>query len=193
MKKFMRKLTVLSVMTAMAFSFGIVPSSAATGAPKIEDIDYEGSGVVDVEFRGDVKFGKTKITVKDNKGKKYKAKVIKKDDDDIKFKIKKYKKGRTYTFKIKRVKKWNAGAYKTVKGKVKIKKASKRIGIAKAKQIALNKAGLTAGQVHFTKAKLDYDDGRYVYDIEFYYGNIEYEFEILAKNGRILEWDKDYD
>jgi uncharacterized membrane protein YkoI len=69
----------------------------------------------------------------------------------------------------------------------------KFIGIKKAKSIALKKAGLTAGQVTFTSAHREFDDGRYIYDIEFYHGRWEYSFEIAARSGKILEWDKDYE
>lgn len=191
MNRALRRITVFSLIMAMAFSFGVMPASAAS--PMIEDIEYCGSGIVEVDFVGDVSYKNTKVTVKDNKGKKYRASIIKKDSDDIKFKIKKYKKGRTYKFKIKNVKSWNGGSYRTVSGKVKINKASKFIGKAKAKKIALKDAGLSASQVWFKKAKLDYDDGRYIYDIEFMHGYTEYGYEIHASTGRILDRDIDWD
>ncbi|MDR1292469.1 MAG: PepSY domain-containing protein [Clostridiales Family XIII bacterium] len=71
--------------------------------------------------------------------------------------------------------------------------ASGEIGLKKAKSIALKKAGLKAGRVRFTTAHREYDDGRYIYEIEFYRGAWEYSFEIAARTGRILEWDKDYE
>ena len=43
------------------------------------------------------------------------------------------------------------------------------------------------------KCKLDSDDGRWEYEIEFYAGGYEYEFEIDALNGTILSYDKDRD
>ncbi len=66
------------------------------------------------------------------------------------------------------------------------------IGKAKAKQIALNKAGVSAANAEFVKANLDYDDGVRIYDIEFYAGDYEYEFEINARTGKIYDYDKDY-
>ena len=45
----------------------------------------------------------------------------------------------------------------------------------------------------FEEAKLDRDDTRVVYDIEFRHGLVEYSFEIDAENGKILEWEKDVD
>lgn len=60
-----------------------------------------------------------------------------------------------------------------------------------AKEIALNHAGLTADQVTFTTAKLDYDDGVQVYEIEFYYAYHEYEYEINANTGNIISYEYD--
>ena len=71
--------------------------------------------------------------------------------------------------------------------------AEKFIGEAKAKEIALAKAGLAEKDITFTKVKLEFDDGRYVYEVEFRNGRIEYEFEINAYDGRILSYDKDID
>ena len=71
-----------------------------------------------------------------------------------------------------------------------------RITKAKAKNIALHHAGLSAGKVSFVRVKLDRDDGRWVYEIEFRMRNnrrIEYDYEIDAYTGQILSWDRDYD
>ena len=60
--------------------------------------------------------------------------------------------------------------------------------LAQAKDIALAKAGVAAEQALFTKAHPDYDDGRQVYEIEFYVGSTEYDFEIDAVTGDIREF-----
>lgn len=193
MKKMIRKMTIFTLIMALVLSVGVVPASAAAKKAKIKEIEYKGKGVVEAEFYGKVRFSKPSVTIKDNKGKKYRAKVVKRDRDDIKFRIVGYKAGRTYTFGIKRVKPWRGGKYATVYGKVAIKAVPKFIGVAKAKQIALNNARLNANQVRFIKAKLDYDDGRYIYDVEFRKGYLEYDYEILATNGRIVSKDVDYD
>ena len=69
------------------------------------------------------------------------------------------------------------------------------ISVDKAKEIALKDAGLAASQVQFEKAKLEREDGRLVYEIEFFIrGQKEYDYEIDAYTGRILEKDvEDWD
>ena len=69
--------------------------------------------------------------------------------------------------------------------------AEQYIGEEKAKSIALTHAGLTESQVTFIKAHLERDNGRMTYDVEFYSGNMEYDYEIGAVNGAILEFDRD--
>jgi len=69
--------------------------------------------------------------------------------------------------------------------------AASDISLEKAKEIALKHAGLTAAQVKFTKAKLDYDDGVAEYEIEFKCNGWEYEYTIHAGTGVVLEWEKD--
>ena len=68
---------------------------------------------------------------------------------------------------------------------------SDEITLAEAKEIAL--ADAEADEVTYTKAKLDKDDSIQVYEIEFTYGNYEYEFEINATSATIIEWEKEID
>lgn len=65
------------------------------------------------------------------------------------------------------------------------------IGEAKAKELALNHAGLSSSQVTFYIAKLDWENGRQVYDVEFWSGNKEYDYEIDAITGDIVGFDQD--
>ena len=65
------------------------------------------------------------------------------------------------------------------------------IGEAKAKEIALSHAGLNTAQVTFLRAVLDYDDGRAEYDVEFWSGSKEYDYEIDAATGAVLSYDGD--
>ena len=61
------------------------------------------------------------------------------------------------------------------------------IGTARAKEIALAKAG--GGRV--TSIRLERDDGRQVYDGTVITDSYEYEFEIDAVTGSVRDWDRD--
>ena len=60
-----------------------------------------------------------------------------------------------------------------------------------AEAIALEHAGLTADQVSFLHSEYEIDDGVSQYDVEFYHENLEYNYEIHALTGQILEFEKD--
>lgn len=51
---------------------------------------------------------------------------------------------------------------------------------------ALEHAGLSASQVKELECELDYEDGKPVYEIEFKYGDTEYEYEISAYDGSVV-------
>ena len=68
---------------------------------------------------------------------------------------------------------------------------SNHIGVDKAKSIALGNAGLKSSDVTFTSAKLERDDGGYVYEIDFHSADTEYDYEIDAVTGKILGQDKE--
>ncbi len=63
------------------------------------------------------------------------------------------------------------------------------IGADAAKSAALKHAGLSANQVTFIKAQRDYDDGRLVYDVEFYTSDTEYDYEIAAADGAVMKYE----
>ena len=66
------------------------------------------------------------------------------------------------------------------------------IGKDAAKAKALAHAGLQASQVTFTQCELDRDDGRQVYEIEFWAQNHrEYEYEIDAYTGAVLSFSSE--
>lgn len=67
------------------------------------------------------------------------------------------------------------------------------IGEDKAKEIALQKAGITAEGVIFDIVKLDRDSGRWSYDVEFRQGRVEYDAEISAEDGAIISFEMDAD
>jgi len=69
---------------------------------------------------------------------------------------------------------------------------AKDIGEKKAKEIALSHAGVENGNVTFVKAEADRENGKNVYEVEFYTSDHkEYDYEIDAQSGEILSYDYD--
>lgn len=69
--------------------------------------------------------------------------------------------------------------------------SSGTIDEAQARSIALEHAGVAESDAKFYRVERDNDDGRAVYEVEFYSGNTEYDYEISAETGEILSYDSD--
>ena len=64
--------------------------------------------------------------------------------------------------------------------------------VEQAKQAALDYAGVKASEATFTKAHRDWDNGREVYEIEFYANNTEYDMDVDVNTGRIMSFSTEY-
>ena len=115
---------VLTMMTA-------VPALAA--APKVKRTEYEGNGVVDVDFTKKVSYKSAKVVVKDPSGKKMTVKIIEKDNDDISFKVSGIKAGVKYKYTISGVRVGKSGSFGKVSGSFKTPaaQASSNVSIKK--------------------------------------------------------------
>ena len=67
------------------------------------------------------------------------------------------------------------------------------ISLAEAKQIAFNHAGVNGANAVFDEEDLETDDGITYYDLEFDVGENEYQYEINAYTGVIIDYDIDLD
>lgn len=70
-------------------------------------------------------------------------------------------------------------------------KDTKQISLDKAKKIALKKAGLSEKDGKWKKEELESEDGRKVYDLEFVSGDREYEFDIDAQTGDVVDFKEE--
>ena len=64
--------------------------------------------------------------------------------------------------------------------------------VEQAKQVALDYAGVKAADANFTKAHRDYDNGREVYEIEFYVGSTEYDMDVDVNTGKVTDFSVDH-
>ncbi len=60
-----------------------------------------------------------------------------------------------------------------------------------AKRIALEDAGVSEADVLAMQVGYEMEHGRTKYEIEFYAGNMEYDYEINAETGEIISFDQD--
>lgn len=65
------------------------------------------------------------------------------------------------------------------------------IGNDEATRIALEHAQLKHDEVTDIQVKLDNEDGKAVYEVEFTQNGTEYEYEIDAESGTVIKWDKE--
>lgn len=69
--------------------------------------------------------------------------------------------------------------------------ASTVITADRAKEIALTHAGLSADAATFIGIELDEEDGRSVYELDFVANGMEYEYEIDAISGKVLQFQSE--
>lgn len=79
----------------------------------------------------------------------------------------------------------------TLKSPVTPNNTSSAITKDQAKSIALKDAGVAESDTQFIWVKEDYDDGRAVYDVEFFANETEYDYEIDRSTGKIISSDFD--
>ena len=65
------------------------------------------------------------------------------------------------------------------------------IGVEAAKSAAFVHAGLDAAQVTMGEVDFDYEDGRMVYELEFYANGAEYEYDIDANTGAVVKFSQE--
>lgn len=82
---------------------------------------------------------------------------------------------------------------KPIAGGTSAPSGSSYIGEAKAKAIALSKAGVQESAIRGYEIELDRDDGIVLYEVEFHAGGYEYKVEIHAATGEVLDFDKEWD
>lgn len=69
--------------------------------------------------------------------------------------------------------------------------AESLIGKEKAKQIALDHAGVKASDAKAVECELDRENGKAVYEVEFDSGEYEYSYEINGSNGKVISHEKE--
>ena len=117
------KTKLIALIMAAILALSAIPAFAAT--PTIKKTEYEGNGVVEVDFKKSVQYKNAKVLVKDSSGKFYTAKITDKDSDDITFKVSSIAAGKTYAYQISGVRSGKSGSYVKITGKFTVPAAKK--------------------------------------------------------------------
>lgn len=64
--------------------------------------------------------------------------------------------------------------------------------LEQAKKVALDFTGVKASEATFTKAYKTFDDGREVYEIEFFANYTEYDMDVDVYTGRVTDFNTEY-
>jgi hypothetical protein len=114
----MNKRIVSLLLAMLLLLMCAVPAMAA--APVIKKTEYEGNGLVEVDFTTkNVRYKSAKVVVRDSAGKRLTVKILEKSSDDIVFKVAGLKANKKYTYTIFGVRAGKTGAYGSVKGSFK--------------------------------------------------------------------------
>ena len=72
-------------------------------------------------------------------------------------------------------------------------KSSADVAVSREKAIEIALAKVSGATENDIRIELDNDDGRYKYEGDIIYERIEYDFEIDANSGEVLEWSEERD
>lgn len=114
----MKKKLFALILAAALLVCAAAPAFAA--APAIRETDYEGKGVVEVEFNSNqVQYRNLKVVVKNAAGKTCPVKILEKDNDDLTFKVDGVQSGARYTYTISGIRAGRSGSFGSAKGSFK--------------------------------------------------------------------------
>ena len=94
----MKKSFIWMIAAALLTTALMVAAVAESLDSNIKRVEYEGNGVVEVDFIADVRYNDVRLVVKNPAGEEVPAQIINTDDDDIKFRIEGAVPGETYDF-----------------------------------------------------------------------------------------------
>ena len=93
------KRRIFAIIAAALLTAALLVVAGAEGLnTAIKRSEYEGNGVVEVDFIHDVRYNDPQLTVSDSAGNTVEAQIINTDDDDIKFRIADPLPGETYDY-----------------------------------------------------------------------------------------------
>lgn len=170
-----------------------VDVDAATGAVTSYDQDWKGRG--NTQSATDIGAEKAKTLALEHAGVKAADALFLKTeldyDDGLRvYEVEFFTDGREYDYQIDAAEGTVLSFDYSIEDDTSAASGSDYLTEAQVKEIVERTAGTTGVYREF---KMDTDDGRVLYEGELRSGSVEYEFEIDALTGAILDWDVDRD
>lgn len=109
---------------AMLMAILTLSVSALAEAPTIEKIEYEGNGIIEVDFHRDVTYENLTVEMKDLDGNAYPVTIFVQDDDDLTFRAEELKGNTTYEITISGIRSGMSGDFETVTGQLSLPETS---------------------------------------------------------------------
>lgn len=109
---------------AMLMAILTLSVSALAEAPTIEKIEYEGNGIIEVDFHRDVTYENLTVEMKDLDGNAYPVTIFVQDDDDLTFRAEELKGNTTYEITISGIRSGMSGDFETVTGQLELPETS---------------------------------------------------------------------
>lgn len=109
---------------AMLMAILTLSVSALAEAPTIEKIEYEGNGIIEVDFHRDVTYENLTVEMKDLDGNAYPVTIFVQDDDDLTFRAEELKGNTTYEITISGIRSGMSGDFETVTGQLALPETS---------------------------------------------------------------------
>lgn len=109
---------------AMLMAILTLSVSALAEAPTIEKIEYEGNGIIEVDFHRDVTYENLTVEMKDLDGNAYPVTIFVQDDDDLTFRAEDLKGNTTYEITISGIRSGMSGDFETVTGQLELPETS---------------------------------------------------------------------
>ena len=168
----MKKFLLLTVMAVFALSLSAMADEAV-----IRRTDYEGMGVVEVEFTRDVNYKDLQITVLDAQQQPCEVTVLEVDDDDLRFQVENTSAGSEYSFTISGVRAGRSGDYGSVSG-----------SFAVPGNVSVGPEGWV---LDGNDLEVERDNGRLYYEGTINVDGVRYEVKVDAETGKVVEWERD--
>lgn len=120
------RVTLFACVILAMIRISVFPVSAA---PKLDEAEYKGYGIVEAEFESDVLYHQVKVAAADTRGHVYSTRILSKDKKELKFRINNYVPNRMYVCRIIGIRRKSCCPWQTLSFRILIPKTTGGISV----------------------------------------------------------------